>query len=123
MRKGKKRGARAPVPPEEHQRGGMAKETSSNLFRAFFNLVRGRMSCACNETGDCEMRETRGKKKISIRHARREKGCCDSPSGGVGDMRTCDTLLTRYLNPCNRSDTAIHFTRMSVREGCLRTER
>lgn len=46
--------ARALVPLEEHQRGGMAKETSSNLFRAFFNLVRGRKSCACKLGRRCE---------------------------------------------------------------------
>lgn len=48
---------RAPAPPEERQRGGMAKEMSSNLFRAFFDLVRGRMSCACNRRCEEKKRE------------------------------------------------------------------
>jgi len=35
-REGEKKKGSVPVPPEKRQRGGMAKEMSSNLFRAFF---------------------------------------------------------------------------------------
>jgi len=87
----KRERTRAPVPPQERQRGGMAKETSSNLFRAFFDLARGRVSCACNRIAGVRERKGARERGISIQC---ERGIATPAEGWA----TCVRCSARVLD-------------------------